>query len=219
MDFAEVPFPIDGQYPYLFAVRDLASGCQLLWLPVKAEIAAVTIDALTCLFTIHGPPLVLKSDNGSAFIAHETARLLDQWQVCALFSPPQLPAYNGACEAGIGSLKTRTYYQALQHGHPGHWTSDDVEAARQEANELARPRGPKGPSPAQAWQERRPIHPDERSEFRALVHQQTEDLRLREGLLPMADLDHPARAAITRQAIRRSLVASGLLFFTGGPFL
>jgi hypothetical protein len=35
----------------------------------------------------------------------------------------------------------------------------------------------------------------------------------------MADLDHPARAAIVRQAIRRSLVASGLLSFSGGPFL
>jgi transposase InsO family protein len=219
MDFAQAPSAIDGQYPYLFAVRDLASGCQLLWLPVEAESAAAIIDALTCLFTIYGPPLVLKSDNGSAFIAHDTARLLDQWQVCALFSPPRLPAYNGACEAGIGSLKTRTHHQAAHHGHPEHWTIDNVEAAREEANELARPRGPSGPSPALLWQERRPIHQDERSEFRALVYRQTQDVRLRERLLPMADLDHPARAAIVRQAIRRSLVASGLLSFSGGPFL
>jgi Integrase core domain len=219
MDFAQAPFTIDGQYPYLLAVRDLASGCQLLWLPVEAETAKVTIDALTCLFTIHGPPLVLKSDNGSAFIAHDTARLLDHWQVCALFSPPRLPSYNGACEAGIGSMKTRTQHQAAHHGHPEHWSSDNVEAARQEANELARPRGPSGPSPAHAWHQRRPIQQNERSEFRALVHQHTEDVRLREGLLPMADLDHPDRAAIVRQAIRRSLVASGLLSFSGGPFL
>ena len=219
MDFAQAPSAVDGQYPYLFAVRDLASGCQLLWLPVEDETADTTIEALTCLFTIHGAPLVLKSDNGSAFIAHDTAHLLDQWQVCALFSPPRLPAYNGACEAGIGSLKTRTHHQAAHHGHPDHWTSNDVEAARDEANELARPRGPSGPSPALAWNQRRPIRSNERSEFRALVHQQTEDVRLREGLLPMPDLEHPARAAIVRQAIRRSLVASGLLSFTGGPFL
>src|SRR5262249_17679616 len=34
MDFSEKPWPIDGLYRYLLAVRDLASGQQLLWQPV-----------------------------------------------------------------------------------------------------------------------------------------------------------------------------------------
>jgi transposase InsO family protein len=219
MDFAEPPSAIDGQYRYLFAVRDLASGFQLLWLPAQEENAGTVIQGLTCLFTIHGPPLVLKSDNGSAFIAHDTQRLLDTWQVCPLFSPARLPAYNGACEAGIGSLKTRSHHQACQRGHPGYWTSDDVEAAREQANELARPQGRAGPSPTRAWQERSPVPAPERQAFLAFVQQHIQDLRIREGLLPMVDLDHPAQAAIWRQAIRRSLVACGLLSFTGGPFL
>jgi hypothetical protein len=53
----------------------------------------VTIEALSLLFTIHGAPLVLKSDNGSAFIAEETHQLLQAWQVEVLFSPPRTPSY------------------------------------------------------------------------------------------------------------------------------
>ena len=46
IDFAEPPQPIDGLYPYLLAVRDLASGRQLLWLPLVAANAATAAEAL-----------------------------------------------------------------------------------------------------------------------------------------------------------------------------
>src|SRR5262245_56712956 len=42
MDFAEAPCLIDGRYPYLLAVRDLASGLQLLWQPV----ADLTVESV-----------------------------------------------------------------------------------------------------------------------------------------------------------------------------
>src|SRR5262249_38702165 len=58
MDFAEPPGPIDGRFSYLLAVRDLASGRQLLWRPVKAESADVVIAELTPLFMSHGAPWV-----------------------------------------------------------------------------------------------------------------------------------------------------------------
>jgi hypothetical protein len=38
-----VPSPIDGLYPYPLAVRDLASGQQLLWQPVTAPINTVVL--------------------------------------------------------------------------------------------------------------------------------------------------------------------------------
>jgi hypothetical protein len=62
-------------------VRDLASGYQLLWLPVPDESAAAAVAALGSLFREHGAPLVLKSDNGAAFLAGPTAALLGSWQV------------------------------------------------------------------------------------------------------------------------------------------
>src|SRR5205807_2895655 len=63
MDFTEVRQWIDGRYRYVFAVRDLASGLQLAWRPVPDLSVAAVLPELQLLFTIHGPPLVLKSDN------------------------------------------------------------------------------------------------------------------------------------------------------------
>jgi hypothetical protein len=46
IDFAEAPQPIDGLDRYLLAVRDLASGQQLLWRPLRSPSALETIPAL-----------------------------------------------------------------------------------------------------------------------------------------------------------------------------
>ncbi len=213
MDFAEAPCPIDGLYPYLLAVRDLASGQQLLWLPVAEPTAAVTITALDMLFTIHGAPLVLKTDNGSAFLAEATRRFLERWQVWALFSPPRTPSYNGSIEASIGSLKTRTQKQAESAGHPGAWTADNAESARQEANATARPRRLQGATPDEVWASRPPLTHDQRQRFLATVERLRTQAR-HERQLPAADaLTRPQQAALDRLALPRALVAHDLLLF------
>jgi transposase InsO family protein len=181
MDFAEAPAAIDGLYDYLLAVRDLASGRQLLWLPLRNANADETSAALASLFALHGAPLVLKTDNGSPFCADATLALLHHAEVIPLFSPPYTPRYNGAIEAGIGSLKTRTEQQASRQGRPGQWTWDDVAAARLEANATARPRGPHGPTPDDAWAARRPLRAAERTLFHALVNRLRQVVRLEEG--------------------------------------
>src|SRR5262249_30272710 len=131
--------------------------------------AQTAADVLVALFRAHGAPLVLKSDNGSAFIADRTQTLLTDWLVWHLRSPPDLPEYNGACEAGIGSVKTRTHHQAARWGRRGAWTSDDAEAARLQANETARPSGYHGPTPDQTWARRQRLTAAERTRFAAVV--------------------------------------------------
>jgi hypothetical protein len=59
---------------------------------------------------------------------------ITDWNVIQLFSPPVTPEYNGACEAGNGSVKTLTDHQAAHHGRPGQWSCDDIETARSAAN-------------------------------------------------------------------------------------
>src|SRR3954452_25084008 len=100
-DFSEPPQPVEG-YPRLLAVRDLASGWQLLWLPLPDESARTAADGPGSLFPEHGAPLVVKSDNGSAFLAGDREALLAGCGVWHLFSPPRTPRYNGSCEASIG---------------------------------------------------------------------------------------------------------------------
>lgn len=212
MDFAFAPAPIDGIYPYLFAVRDLASGQQLLWQPVLDTSSTVVREALSVLFIVQGAPLVLKSDNGPAFRSETVERLLDLWEVCSLFSPPGVPAYNGSCEAGIGSLKKRTV--GVAQAHPGPWTSVDVEAARQQANRIARPWGAHGPVREQLWNQRQPLTGAERSAFRRTVACLQQEERRAEGIPEEGILDHYDQASLDRKAIGRALVAHDLLLFT-----
>jgi hypothetical protein len=130
MDYTEPPGAVDGVYGSILVVRDLSSGMQLMALPVEAATAEETTAALEALFRAYGAPLVLKSDNGSAFTAEGVERFLEACEVYHLLSPPRLPSYNGACEAGIGSLKTRAHHESARNDRPGEWTCDDVEAAR-----------------------------------------------------------------------------------------
>ncbi len=216
IDFSEPPAPVEGSYARLLAVRDLASGYQLLWLPVPDESAATATSALEALFRKHGAPLVVKTDNGSAFVAAECATLLRRVGVWQLFSPPRTPRYNGSAEAGIGSMKTRTHHRAGRRGCPGEWSCEDAEAARQEANETARPRGPRGPTPEEAWRGRLPVGAAERAAFGKAVGPLMEEARQQQGHLPGTALDRNAEAAVTRAALARALVAAGLLQFRPG---
>jgi transposase InsO family protein len=157
---------------------------------------------------------VLKSDNGSAFLAEEFGALLAGGGVEQLFSPPRTPRYNGSCEAGIGSMKTRTHHEATRQGHPGEWSCEDAEAARQQANQTARPWGARGPTPEEAWRGRAPLRPEERAAFAEAVRELEREARQEQGHPPAGPLGQVALAAVSRVALRRALVSHELLRFT-----
>ena len=175
---------------------------------------AAVLPELSLLFTVHGSPLVLKSDNGSAFRAAPLKAMLGRWQVRPLYSPPGAPWYNGAIEASIGSLKTRTHYLAWRQGHEDHWTGADLEQARQLANTTARPRGPRGPTPAETWAVRRPATQDERDRFAATVRQREAEARRQAGIDAEVELDHYEQAALHRRVLEPALVQHGYLSLT-----
>jgi hypothetical protein len=217
IDYTDPPAPIDGIYSSILVVRDLASGYQLLALPTSDQTAKTAREALLPLFRQFGPPIVLKSDNGS-FRAREMIAFLKQWNVCPLLSPARTPQYNGAVEAGIGSIKTRAHHIATQHGRPGEWTCDDVEAARMLANATARPHGRSAPTPNFYWKRRDDITLAERNRFfeTLKLFQQRIDARTKTASLsgePPVRNDHDA-ALFHRVAIRRALVARRLLTLT-----
>jgi transposase InsO family protein len=148
---------------------------------------------------------VIKSDNGSAFTALEMQAFLAQHQVLHLLSPEGTPAYNGSIEAGIGSVKTRTHYEAARHDHPGDWTCNDIEAARCQANAMARPHGPPTPTPDEAWACRIPLIPLHRACLRSSYEDHVRRERQHRGLdsSPLNDRDW---ASIDRIAIGRALI-------------
>jgi hypothetical protein len=212
-DFAWPPAAVEGRYPRLLSVRDLASGAQLAWQPSADESAAAACAALAGLFREHGAPLVLKVDNGSAFDSAALGKLLSQHGVHTLYSPAYTPQYNGAAEAGVGALKGRTEAQALARGAPGEWTWDDLEAARLEANAACVARRETSPTRAGVWAAREPLGAEARALFRAEVDRQ----RQAQAAAPPAEttggevLD---KACPWRVVLRRALVALGHLAFS-----
>ena len=221
LDFHGPRAGIDGVFPYLLAVRDLASGQQLLWQPIADMTADTARSAFRSLVAQHGAPLVLKSDNGSAFIAGEFAREIAGFDVRILYSPPRTPKYNGAIEAAIGSLTSRTEQHATRGGHPGHWTWDDVEAARLQANATSRPHDAKGSCPDELWANRTAITDGERRSFDELVQRKIEGLQAAQELeqrqgsaTDNSDRVAPDDRATQRKAIRSALVEQGILYYS-----
>jgi hypothetical protein len=94
---------------------------------------------------------------------------------------------------------------------PGEWTCDDAEAARLEANQTARPRGPGGPTPEETWQAREALGKEERAAFAEAVRRFESAPRQEQGYAPDVALDRMSAAAVMRVALGRALLAHGLL--------
>ena len=118
---------------------------------------------------------MLKTDNGSAFIAGESCELCGRHGVVNLLSPPLTPRYNGSIEATAGSLKARAALIAQQQSCDI-WTGDILESARLAANALSWPRGPSAPTPGEHWLGRRQIQPSQRVPLAALIAKKTDQI-------------------------------------------
>lgn len=196
---------------HALSVRDLASGRALHMGVVPAERTEVVVAVLANLFDRHGPSLVLKADNGSAFEAESTKDFLRAHGVLALFSPPGTPAYNGACEAGIGSGKRAARDVALVEGHHGPPNERHLRTAADLLN--AMPRGPAAdaPCPDDLWEEREPISAALRCQLRARYRRHEARGRASAGIAKDARLSHAEQASLDRDAIREALCDLNLL--------
>ncbi|MEK7412714.1 MAG: transposase family protein [Planctomycetota bacterium] len=66
-DVWEPAVPIDGRYPYILDVRDLASGYIIESMPLENKTAELVGGTLERLHDTIGAPLVIKFDNGGEF--------------------------------------------------------------------------------------------------------------------------------------------------------
>jgi transposase InsO family protein len=210
-DFKEFPEPIEGRFGWVLSIKDLGSRCQLVWQPYAEATTEVVYAAYDRLFAEHGPPLVMKSDNGGSLRADEIKRLLEDHGVVPLFNPVRRPQYNGGVERANGQLASHQAAAAAAHGRPGMPTREDAETARQTANTTARPRGWRGPTPGELWAERAPIPADERAAFRATVEQHRAQVRASWEFAPDETLTHYQAAAVDRRAVRDALLDHELL--------
>ncbi len=209
-DFTEPAEYIGGTDRWILSVRDLASRYQLVWQSFRAATAEGVVEALLRLFRQHGPPLLIKFDNGSQFIAELTLASLSTWSVIPLFSPPRRPRYNGGIERPHPLLKSYTAAAAARQGRTVP-QSEDLESGRQSANRFTRPRGDQGPTAQELWEARLPIEATQRSVFLDSIEANRARVRIERGYTGEMELNHYQRAAVDRQAVRDALVEHGLL--------
>jgi transposase InsO family protein len=94
-----------GHKLHLHQVQDLASRYKFEpWVGerILGETVALHLEQL---FEQHGPPLVLKRDNGSDLNHQAVDEVLTRYLVIPLNSPPHYPPYNGGMEHGVRELK------------------------------------------------------------------------------------------------------------------
>lgn len=212
IDHAQPPLTMEHKYPSILAVRDLASGVQLAWQPIRRADAQTTVAVLSRLFAEHGPPLVLKSDNGQALTQGGVPALLAEHGVTPLISPVYRPQYNGSCEAGVKAMKVRTEDLAQLADRSRHWTSEDLAHALQIANEHHRS-GPHSPSRLARWQQRSPLTTAERSAFQsalAACHAQL-------ATAQVGPLTKPQTKTLERRSLAQTLVEQGQLVIHRRP--
>lgn len=195
MDFTFPDQPIDGDFRGILCVRDLASGYTLAADPVMTDDAMAAIATLTVLFRVHDAPLVIKMDNGPAFISAVFQAFLARHHVTILYSPRYTPTFNGAVEAGNGVIKSHAEYLATLSGSPGLWSSNHVEGARLWANSHC----PKNRtcSAKMDWDHRSSIHDDERTAFANLLAAAMERRQREADLLAQSLAEKAAQAAKT----------------------
>ena len=221
MDHAEPPLPIDGKYEYILSVRDLACGYQLAWFPIERADADTTVRVLVELFAAHGPPLVLKSDNGKALTQGEMPDLLARHAVTPLVSPPYRPQYNGSCEAGVRAMKVRTEDLAFLEDRSRHWTAEDLDHALRIANDDHQPDRAGSPTRAERWRDRAAISPEQRAAFLVAVETERQTLEAQLAAKPPAPKagiqQHTLERKLQRQSVAHTLVESGLLIIHRRP--
>ena len=98
-----------ARYPYqilcLHQVQDLASRYKFLPCVGERIVGEAVAERLEQLFVQHGPPLVLKRDNGGNLNQEAVDVVLARYWVVPLNSPRQYPPYNGGMERAIREVK------------------------------------------------------------------------------------------------------------------
>ena len=68
---------------------------------VESATSEVTMEVLKTIFSTHGIPQTLVSDNGSVFTSQEFATFLSQNGIAHIRSAPYHPATNGLAERAV----------------------------------------------------------------------------------------------------------------------
>ncbi len=128
-------------------VEDLAARYRARWGPAcypltmvsaSGEWSCAAEQVLEALIAQHGAPLVLKADNGSAFIAKRFASFCRSHGIALVHSPVRRPQFNGCCEVSGKHAKRRAQAAAAQRGAVDYLSAADLQVATTFVGEMPR---------------------------------------------------------------------------------
>ena len=181
-------------------VVELHSRKVLALRAVAGERAVAAEQVLAALIEQHGAPLVLKLDNGSAFIARRFAKFCKRHGITLLHSPVRRPRYNGTCEIRGRWAKRDALAAAKARGAPTCLCQADLDCAVTFINDMPR------------------IAPLLRQHFLKVVDQQLAIVTAEHGLAPGPTLGDHVRRSLARVAVRRALQLCHILTIEGREY-
>lgn len=192
--------PVGDRGRRALVVVDLHGKQPLAVESVPGERSWSVIACLSRLIQRHGAPLVLKADNGSAFIAAALRALCATHGITLLHSPVRRPSYNGTCEVSGRWAKRRAERAAQERGCPDRLCQADLDAAVTCRDPLP------------------PVAAELRARFRGAVRQQLEVVARERGLALNGPLRDHVRRSLERVAVRRALELCHILTITGRAY-
>lgn len=164
---------------------------------VAGERAEIVEQVLAELVERHGAPLVLKLDNGSAFIARRFAAFCRSHGITLLHSPVRCPRWNGTCEVSARWAKRRAEAAWRARGGRGAMTQADLDAAVTFVGAMPR------------------IDDATRECFRDAVAEQLAAVAAERGLVIALVSRDDVRRSLGRVAVRRALQLCHILKIEG----
>ena len=180
-------------------VVELQSRKLLKLKSVRGECIDEVRRCLQELVLQHGAPLVLKLDNGSAFVSAALAEWCATHGITLLHSPVRRPSYNGTCEVSGRWGKHRAYCAARARGAE-QLEQHDLDHAVTFRGVMNR------------------LSDDVRARFQAVVAEQLAVVRSEQGLADGQLLGDDAKRSLARVAVRRALELCHILTIEGREF-
>lgn len=191
--------PVDGHGRRALVVVELHSRRTLCVQAVPGERAAAAITCLRRLIALHGAPLVLKADNGSAFVANCVARFCRRHGITLMHSPVRRPRWNGTCEVSGRWAKHRAEAHAQARGAAA-LCQLDLDAAVTFIDSMPR------------------IDDELRHRFLGVVAEQMVVVAAEQGLAVYDGLRDHHRRSLGRVAAQRALQLCHILTITGREY-
>ena len=180
-------------------VVELQSRKLLVLKSVRGECIDEVLCCLHELVQRHGAPLVLKLDNGSAFVSAALAEWCAIHGITLLHSPVRRPSYNGTCEVSGRWAKHRAYLAARLRGAQ-QLEQQDLDHAVTFLGVMNR------------------ISDDVRAVFQAAVAEQLALVRSERGLAGGQVLREDVSRSLARVAVRRALELCHILTIEGREY-